>query len=85
LEQTTKTEVTLLVGISWACPRNLTGRMQDWERTKDKYAKSWDQVGWVLWWRHTTASTTSSEFIIYSSKQASGIGTSAGQQFSGWA
>jgi hypothetical protein len=21
--------------------------------------KSWDQVGWVLWWRHTTASITS--------------------------
>jgi hypothetical protein len=40
--------------------------MGDWEKTEDKHEKSWDQVGWMLWWRHTTASTTSSEFIIYS-------------------
>jgi hypothetical protein len=33
--------------------------------------KSWDQVSWVLWWRHTTASTTSSKLIIYSSKPGS--------------
>jgi hypothetical protein len=40
--------------------------------------KSWDQVGWVLWWIHTTASTTSSEFIIYSANKE------AEQQFLGW-
>jgi hypothetical protein len=28
----------------------------------------WGQVGWALWGRHTIAVTTSSEFIIYSSK-----------------
>jgi hypothetical protein len=28
-------------------------------------------VGWALWWRHTTASTSSIKFIIYSSKQGS--------------
>jgi hypothetical protein len=28
-------------------------------------------VGWVLWWRHSTASSTSSEFIIYSGKPGS--------------
>jgi hypothetical protein len=33
--------------------------------------KNWDQVSWVLWWRHTTASTITSEFIIYSGKPGS--------------
>jgi hypothetical protein len=38
----------------------------------------------VLWWRHTTALTTSSEFIIYSGKQGNGIAKSAEQKFLGW-
>jgi hypothetical protein len=40
------------------------GEMGDWESTKDKPAEIWDQVVWVLWWRYTTAVTTSSKFII---------------------
>jgi hypothetical protein len=33
--------------------------------------KCWDQMGLALWWRNTTASTTSSKFIAFSSKQGS--------------
>jgi hypothetical protein len=40
-------------------------------------------MGWVLMWRHTSASTTSIKFIIYSSKQGNGIAKSAEQQFLG--
>jgi hypothetical protein len=56
-----------------------------WDLRKDKRqtCKKLDQVDCVLWWRHTTASTTSSEFIIYSSEQGSGIAKSTKQQFLG--
>jgi hypothetical protein len=37
-------------------------------RQKIEHAQSWGQVGWVFGWRHTTASSTSSKFIIYSGK-----------------
>jgi hypothetical protein len=37
----------------------------------------------VLWWRHTIASTTSSEFILYSHKHGSGTAKPAEQQSSG--
>jgi hypothetical protein len=39
------------------------------QKTEDKHAESWSQVGWVLGWRHTTALSTSSEFIIYGGKK----------------
>jgi hypothetical protein len=29
--------------------------MKKGQKTEDKHAESWDQVGWVLGWRHTTA------------------------------
>jgi hypothetical protein len=41
-------------------------------------------VDWVLWWRHTTASTTSSEFIVYRGKQGSGIVKSVAWPCSYW-
>jgi hypothetical protein len=44
------------------------GATGDWEKTNTQ--KSWDQVGWVLWWRHT-ASTISNKFIVYSGKPGS--------------
>jgi hypothetical protein len=44
--------------------------MGDAERTKDRrqHVESWAQVSWMLRWRHTTAPSTSSKFIIYSGK-----------------
>jgi uncharacterized membrane protein len=41
------------------------GDAENDNRQKTKHAQSWGQVGWALGWRHTTANSTSSEFIIY--------------------
>jgi hypothetical protein len=46
----------------------VTGDAEKDNRQQTKHAQSWGQVGWVLRWRHTTASSTSSEFIIYNGK-----------------
>jgi hypothetical protein len=51
--------------------------MKKGQKTEDKHAESWGQIGWTLGWRHTTASSTSGEFITYSGKQE------VEQQFSG--
>jgi hypothetical protein len=33
------------------------------QKTEDKHAESWGQVGWALRWRHTTAAFTSFLFF----------------------
>jgi hypothetical protein len=42
------------------------------QNTENKHAESRGQVGWALGWKHTTALSTSSEFIIHSGKQGGG-------------
>jgi hypothetical protein len=61
-------------------PGNLTGSDGRLRKDKRQTCKIWDQVAWVLWWRHTTASTTSSEFIIYSGKPGSGLDGAGGSR-----
>jgi hypothetical protein len=61
-----------------ACPRNLTGSDQRMRKDKRQTCKNLGSGGWAFWWRHTTAFTTSSEFIIYSANKE------VEQQFLGW-
>jgi hypothetical protein len=54
-----------------ARPRNLAGSDGRAERTKDKRAESWGQVGWVLGCRRTTAAFTSFLFLYFFSSSCS--------------
>jgi hypothetical protein len=69
-----ETRVSTLLCPTQAHPRNLTGddgkhrKDKRWEMQETKYLQNWGQVSWALRWRHTTAPSTSSEFITYSGK-----------------